>query len=104
MNIRQKILIYFSILSISLVGLTFVLIYILFANYRTEEFQQRIKDKTTTTLKFLAEVKQIDHDLLQIMDEHTINNLHKEKVLIFNSDKKLVYSSIDDTKINYPAD
>lgn len=104
MSIRSKILIYFSVLSIALVGIAFVLIYTLFSNYRREEFQQRIKDKTITTVKFLVEIEQIDHNLLQKMDEYTINNLYKEKVIIFNSDKSVEYTSIDDTKIKYQDD
>jgi signal transduction histidine kinase len=103
MNIRSKILLYFSILSISIVGISFVIIYSLFSNYRTQEFLQRIKDKTITTVKFLVEIEQIDHNLLQTMDEYTINNLYKEKILIFDSSKKLIYSSVDDTKIKYES-
>lgn len=102
MNIRLKILVNFSVLTISLLGLSFILIYTLFANYRREEFQQRIKDHTFTTLKFMVEVKQIDHDLLQTMDKYTINSLFKEKILIFDSNKKLIYASLDDTKIEFP--
>ncbi len=102
MNIRQKILINFSGLSVAGLGITFLLIYNLFSNYRREEFHQVIKDKTTTTLKFLIEVKQIDRDILQSLDEFTINSLYKEKILIYDKDKKLIYSSIDDTKIRFP--
>ena len=104
MTIRSKILLYFSILSIGIVGIAFIIIYSLFSNYRTEEFQQRIKDKTITTVKFLVEIEQIDHNLLQTMDEYTINNLYKEKVLIFDSQKKLIYTSVDDTRIRYEKD
>lgn len=103
MSIRSKILLYFSTLSISIVGVAFIIIYSLFSNYRTEEFQQRIKDKTITTVKFLVEIEQMDHNLLQTMDEYTIDNLYKEKVLIFDSNKKLIYSSLDDTKIKFES-
>ncbi len=102
MSIRQKILVNFSILSITGFGFTFLLIYNLFSNYRSEEFQQVIRDKTITTLKFLLEVKQIDRDILQSLDEFTINSLYKEKILIFDSNRKMIYSSIDDTKIKFP--
>ncbi len=101
MSIRSKILLYFSTLSITFVGIAFIIIYSLFSNYRTQEFVQRIKDKTITTVKFLVEIEQIDHNLLQTMDAYTINSLYKEKVLIFDSHKKLIYSSVDDTQIKY---
>ncbi len=101
MSIRSKILLYFSTLSITFVGIAFIIIYSLFSNYRTQEFVQRIKEKTITTVKFLVEIEQIDHNLLQTMDEYTINSLYKEKVLIFDSSKKLIYTSVDDTKIKY---
>lgn len=104
MRIRQKILSYFSILSIGLFGVSFLVVYSLLSNYRTDEFRQRIKDKTFTTLQFLAEVKQIDHDLLQTMDKYTINNLYKEKLLIYDGNKKLIYASIDDTRIEFHGD
>lgn len=64
MTIRSKILLYFSTLSIGIVGIAFIIIYSLFSNYRTQEFQQRIKDKTITTVKFLVEIEQIDHNLM----------------------------------------
>jgi len=104
MNIRKKIIVSFSATSIVLTGIAFLFIYSLFSNYRTEEFQQRLKDKITTTLKFLIEVQQIDDDLLQTMDRYTINNLYQEKTLLFDEQKKLIYSGIDDTKILFSTD
>lgn len=45
-------------------------------------------------------MEQVDHDLLKVIDKNTLNNLYDEKVLIFK-DSTLIYSSIDDMKIQY---
>ncbi len=104
MKIRQKIILYFSATSIVLIGISFLFIYSLFSNYRNEEFHQRLKDKIITTLKFLVEIQQIDNDLLQTMDQYTINSLYQEKTLLFDEHKKLIYSGIADTKILFSSD
>jgi hypothetical protein len=52
MGIRKKILLYFSLTTISLTGVALIFIYTLFAEYREEEFQQRQKEKIKSTLFF----------------------------------------------------
>ncbi|MCZ2480686.1 sensor histidine kinase [Aquirufa nivalisilvae] len=104
MSIRQRILIYFSVLSISVVGVTFLLLFTVFKNYRKEDFQQRIKDHIFSTMGILAEVRELDQDIIQSMRELTVNKLFREKTLLFDSQKKLIYSSIDDTKIEFSTE
>ena len=64
MSIRQRILIYFSVLSITVVGVTFLLLFTVFKNYRKEEFQQRVKDHIFSTMGILAEVRELDQDII----------------------------------------
>lgn len=92
----------FSLTIITLTGLAMLFIYTLFAEYREEEFQQRQKEKIKSTLFFLSEVQKADKDLTEAIDRLTINSLYNEKILIFDEQKKLVYSSVDDTPIRYP--
>lgn len=104
MNIRKKIVLYFSSVTIFLLAIALIFIYTLFARFREEEFQQRQVDKIRTTLKFLTEIKNIDQDLIEAMDRITIHELYDEKLLIFDKSKNLVYSSIDDTPVQFSAD
>lgn len=104
MAIRKKILLYFSLTTISLTGIALLFIYTLFAEYREKEFQQRQKEKIKTTLFFLSEVQKADQELTEAIDRLTINDLYNEKLLIFNDKKELIYSSIDDTPIQYSKD
>lgn len=99
MSIRKKILLYFSATVICLLGITLFSIYTLFYEYREEEFQQRQKQKITSTLKFLTEIKQADESIIQAMDRISIYEFYDEKLLIYNAEKELIYSSIDDTPI-----
>ncbi len=90
----------FSILFTFVLALALVLIYVSLANFRKDEFNKRLKDKALTTFKLLVEVVQIDNDLLQVIDKNTLNSLYDEKVLVFKNNI-LVYSSLDDMKIQY---
>ncbi|MES2628794.1 MAG: HAMP domain-containing sensor histidine kinase [Bacteroidota bacterium] len=101
MKIRQQIVAYSSLTTIALVAIVFFLIYQIFGEYRREEYQDRLRDKIIITLKFLAEVEQLDHDMLQRIDKFSINNLYTENLLLFDAKKRLIYSGIDDTKIRF---
>jgi signal transduction histidine kinase len=85
----------------TLLAICFVTIYFLYADFRQDEFFQRLRNKCNTTYKLLIEVEEIDHDLLQVIDLHTINALYDEKILIFDENNTIIYSSIDDRKITY---
>lgn len=103
MKLNQKIQLLFSISFLVCLGISFVAVFLIYSAYRKQEFFQRLNDKAHTTLKILVEVEQIDHDLLQVFDRNTINSLYEEKILIFDSDGKPIYSSLDDTKVLFPG-
>ncbi len=104
MSIRYKILLYFSFVAIVLNGLSFLLVYNRFAQYREEEFQQRQKEKIITTFKYLTQFKHLDEQLITSLDMLNIEDLIDEKLLIFNSSKKLIYSSIDNIPIPFSSE
>lgn len=101
MNLKQRFSITFSVLYSVILATLLFLVYTQFANFRKVEIQNRLKEKAQTTLKLLVEVKQVDYQLLKLIDSNTINNLYNEKVLIFNDTLGLIYSSIDDAVINW---
>ncbi|MCS6905714.1 MAG: HAMP domain-containing sensor histidine kinase [Bacteroidia bacterium] len=104
MKIRNKILLSFSVTVISLTVLSSLVVYLLFSEYREEEFHQRQKEKIAYTIRLIAEYKELSENLSNIMDKHTIHDFYDEKMLIFNKHKSLIYKSIDDLPIsNYQA-
>ena len=104
MSIRQKILFAFSLVTIILIGAAFLFIFAQFSAYREEEFLQRQKERITSTLRVLTEVKKIDEKIVQSVNRLTINDLYNEKLLIFDQNKQLIYTSIDDTPIPFSAE
>jgi len=103
-SIRNKLSIAYTVVFLLFFGGSFTAIYFITEHYRQEEFYQRLKDKTFTTLNLLVEVNEINHEILQIFDKHTINNLYEEKLILFDSKGNVIYTSLDDTKILYPQD
>ncbi|ERM80395.1 hypothetical protein P872_13575 [Rhodonellum psychrophilum GCM71 = DSM 17998] len=101
MNIRKKIIWNFSVVTIVLVGITLVFIYMLFYDYRKEEFQQQQQDKILTTLNFLREIREIDEKLIGTMDRVSIDEYYNEKILIFDANQRLIYSSIERSQITF---
>ena len=101
MTLKNRISLYVSLLFTVLFGLASTLIFILYSNFRKEEFRNRLEIKALSSIKLLANVKETDRQLLKIIDQNSINQLFDEKTLIFDSNYKLIYSSIDDAKINW---
>ncbi|GGF49636.1 sensor histidine kinase [Echinicola rosea] len=99
MTIRNKILRYFSISIIPLLGVCLLMVYLVFDGYRQEEFRQRQQEKITSTLAYLSAYTEMDSEMLKSFNRTVIDSMLNEKLLIFDVDKSLVYRSLDDTQI-----
>lgn len=104
MKIQTKIAIQFSLIVGSLLAVFSFVIYQLFAEFRQQEYYDRLKSKAVTTAQLLIKVDEIDRNLLKIIDKNTLTALVDEKVLVFNQHNKLFYSSLDDHVIHYGKD
>jgi len=100
MRIRNKILIYFSATVIALSAISLVIVYALFAAHREEEFQQQQNNKIHYTIRLIDEYKQMSEELAHIMDEQDIQDFYDEKLLVYDKEKDLIFSSIDNLAIH----
>lgn len=104
MRIRNRILIYFVTAVTLLAAVSLTVVLVLFSEYREEEFQQRQKAKIVLTINLLSRYKQLSENLAQTMDALTIHNIYDEKMMVFDGNKNLIFSSIDDLSIqNYDS-
>ncbi|WP_264530237.1 sensor histidine kinase [Flavobacterium sp. N502540] len=101
MTLKNRISLLVSLLFTILFGLASTLIFVLYSNFRKEEFRDRLEIKALSNIKLLVNVKEVDDQLLKVIDQNSINRLYDEKTLVFDSNFKLIYSSIDDAKINW---
>lgn len=101
MNIRNRIALQFSLIVASILLLFSLVVYVVSDSYRREEFYERLKRKARTTTRFLVEVKEVDKNLLKIIDRNTLTAMIAEKVLVFDERNQLLYASVDDQVIRF---
>lgn len=99
MKIRNKILVYFSPTVIFLTGISFIIIYTLFYEYREESFQQQQNKKIHTTIGLLKKFKQESSEIVSLLDKQDINDFYDEKLFIYDENKNLIFASLDNLKI-----
>ncbi len=101
---KTRMALLFSGLVAIILLVTCVITYASYATFRKENFQERLKQQALTTARLLIDVREIDIDILKLIDQNTINKMYDEKVLVFDAHNKLIYSSIDDHKVAYSVD
>lgn len=104
MSLKLRFSIFFSLLFSGILGFVIIFIISLFSEFRRTEFIEKLKERSENTLRLLVEVQEVDHDLLKIIDRNTINELYQEKILVFDLDYNLIYSSIDDEVIQWTTE
>lgn len=100
MQIRTRLTLQFALLVGGILITFSVLIYTLSANYRKQEFIQRLKERAINTAKLLIEVKEIDDNLLRIIDSSNYSALLGDQVVVFDYFKKSrIYMNVDSSSL-----
>ena len=81
-----------------------IVIYILFNGFRKDEFKERFRKRLDFTINFIEKSKNFEEEAPLFFDENSDNVLLNEKILIFNGNKKLIYSTIKDQNVTWDAD
>ena len=101
MNIRTQLTLRFTIIVATIMVAFCLSVYLLSEDYRREEFFSRLESRALTTARLYVTVQEVDEKLLRIIDKNSIYALFEEKVLIFNPNNQLVYSSLDDLEVDH---
>ncbi len=100
MRIRNKILFYFSSTVIALSAVSLIIVFILFSEHREEEFQQQQFSKIKYTIGLVDKFNKMSAEVSQLLDKQDIYDFYDEKMLIYDNNKNLVFSSIDSLDIS----
>lgn len=95
MSIRNRLSLQFGLLASLVFGVASLAIYFLSADYRKDEFSQRLISRGENTAKLLIQVDEVDETLLNIIERDNPVRLPEEEILIFNFKDSLIYRSED---------
>lgn len=99
MNIRTKLTLRFILITAVIILLGSILIYIFSADYREEEFYNRLQNKANNTAKLLIEVDEVDANLLRRIEQDNPVSLPNEKIIIYNYQDTLLFTTDDKSVI-----
>lgn len=104
MNLKNKIALSLSLLFSLLLGSTFIVIYLFFAEFRKDEFVEILKDRITTVSNYFSDVPGDEgfQEPVQISGTPTYS-IQQEEILVFNKKFQLIYSSIRNMEVDWSS-
>ncbi|MBP6698431.1 MAG: HAMP domain-containing histidine kinase [Flavobacteriales bacterium] len=91
MTIRTRLAVQFLLLASLVLGVAFVVVFLLSADYREEEFMGRLKDRGTNTAMLLIQVDEVDEQLLAKIERDNPVRLPEEVILVFDHHNKEIF-------------
>lgn len=91
MNIRTRLALQFMLLASLMLGTAFVVIYSFSARYRTDEFQDRMRDRGTNAAVLLIQVDEVSEELLRRIERDNPVRLPEEAIRIFDHHNELLF-------------
>ncbi len=91
MTIRTRLALRFMLLASLILGGAFIVVYLLSADYRQEEFTNRLKDRGTNTAKLLIQVDEVDERLLAKIEHDNPVRLPEEAIRIYDHHNKEIF-------------
>jgi len=91
MTIRTRLAVQFLLLASFILGGAFIVVYVLSADYRAEEFMGRLKDRGTNTAKLLIQVDEVDEHLLAKIERDNPVRLPEESIILFDHHNKEIF-------------
>ncbi len=96
MSIRNRLTLQFGLLASLVLGIAAMAIYLLSADYRKDEFAQRMQSRGENTAKLFIQVEEVDENLLDIIERDNPIRLPEEEIIICDSNDSIIYRTAGD--------
>lgn len=103
MSLKRKIALTISVAFSLLFGMVMAVIYLSFNDFRRDEFKERFRQRLEFTTHFISKSKDFEEEAPIFFNENSDNILLNEKILIFNEQKELIYSTIKDRNVTWDS-
>lgn len=103
MSLKRKIILNLALIFSLVFGVMMILIYISFRDFRKSEFKERFRQRLVFTVHIISQSKNFEADATKFFIEDADDVLLNEQILIFNQDKKLIYSTLKDQEIQWDS-
>ncbi|MCU0363711.1 MAG: HAMP domain-containing histidine kinase [Bacteroidales bacterium] len=100
MEIRKKLLYQFIGIVAIILLMSSLSVYFAFSQGRKEEFYDRLGSKAKMVAQMLIEIDEIDAELLKRIEKNNPVSLPEERIIIYDYQDKIVYSTDEDNSIN----
>lgn len=101
MSLKRRIALTLSIAFSLLFAMVMAVIYLSFNDFRRDEFKERFRQRLEFTTHFISKSKDFEEEAPVFFNENSDNILLNETILIFNSQKELIYSTIKDRNVTW---
>jgi len=99
LNIRNKLLLQFSLFVFTILSLFSIAILFFSSSYRSKDYYSRLENRARSTAQLLLNVDEVSADLLRIIDKNTLS-LYNENLRIYQEDSTMVYANIADSTVS----
>jgi signal transduction histidine kinase len=96
MKIRTRLILLFTSIVALILMISSVAIYFFSADYRHDDFYQRLENKGRITARLLIEVDEVDESVLRRIEDNNPISLSNEKITIYDYKDSVLYTSDDE--------
>lgn len=108
MNLKSRISLNLSVTFSIIFGVVMSVIYFSFYKFRKDEFKENLENSALLTASYISRFPQSqlneDADSIGNVRNRVEDNLFKEKVLVFDAGKRLIFSNVSNAKVQWDPD